>query len=91
MTDKPIIFSAPMIRAILRAGAWRRRRLSPLFVEWLMGWPCGHALCACSETGFIRWQQDMRGALSRPPMASGPWTWAPSADEPPEPCQIELI
>ena len=68
-----------------------RRRLNPLFVEWLMGWPPGHALCACSATEFTRWQRDMRGALSQLPMASGPWIWEPSADEPPEPCQIELI
>lgn len=24
---------------------------------------------------FIHWQQDMRGALSRLPTASGPWIW----------------
>lgn len=29
-----------------------RRRLNPLFVEWLMGWPSGHALCGCSEMEF---------------------------------------
>ena len=27
-----------------------RRRLHPLFVGWLMGWPIGHALCVCSAT-----------------------------------------
>ena len=63
-------------RRILKARA--RRRLNPLFVEWLMGWPPGHALCACSATEFTRWQRDMRGALLRLPMASGPWIWAPS-------------
>ena len=31
-----------------------RRRLNPLFVGWLMGWPIGHALCACSATEFTR-------------------------------------
>ena len=76
-------------RRILKGRA--KRRLNPLFVEWLMGWPPGHALCDCSEMEFIHWQQDMRGELSRMPMASGPWIWEPSADEPPEPCQIELI
>lgn len=56
------------------------RRLNPLFVEWLMGWPTGHALCACSATGFARWQQDMRGALSALPTACGPWIWEPPAE-----------
>jgi len=62
-------------RRILKARA--RRRLNPLFVGWLMGWPIGHALCACSETEFTHWQQHMRGALSQLPMASGPWIWRP--------------
>ena len=62
-------------RRILKAR--RRRRLNPLFVGWLMGWPIGHALCACSATEFTHWQQHMRGALSRLPMASGPWIWRP--------------
>jgi len=52
-----------------------RRRLNPLFVGWLMGWPIGHALCACSATEFTLWQQRMRGALSQLPTASGPWIW----------------
>lgn len=69
--------SPTKLRQWLKRGWWRKRRLNPLFVEWLMGWPCGHALCACSETEFTRWQQDMRGALSQLPMASGPWIWAP--------------
>ncbi|WP_259400357.1 DNA methyltransferase [Roseovarius sp. SCSIO 43702] len=75
-------------RRILRARA--RRRLNPLFVGWLMGWPIGHALCACSATAFIHWQQRMRGALSRLPMASGPWIWRPM-DEPEDPAQMNLF
>lgn len=63
-------------RRILKGRA--RRRLNPLFVGWLMGWPIGHALCACSATEFTLWQQHMRGALSRLPMASGPWIWLPT-------------
>ena len=62
-------------RRILKARA--RRRLNPLFVGWLMGWPIAHALCACWATEFIHWQQHMRGALSLLPMASGPWIWLP--------------
>ena len=75
-------------RRILKARA--RRRLNPLFVGWLMGWPIGHALCACSETEFILWQQRMRGALSRLPMASGPWIWRPSKG-PDRPAQMDLF
>lgn len=68
-------------------ATWRRlwkgrakRRLNPLFVEWLMGWPSGHALCASSETEFIRWQQRMRGALSHLPIDCGPWIWKPPTE-----------
>lgn len=64
-------------RRWLRKGSWRKRRLNPSFVEWLMSWPPGHAVCACSATGFIHWQQHMRGALSALPTASGPWIWEP--------------
>ncbi len=70
-------------------ATWRRlwksrakRRLNPLFVEWLMGWPPGHALCACSEMELSHWQQRMRGALSQLPMASGPWIWMEPAQQP---------
>ena len=65
-------------------ATWRRlwkgrakQRLNPIFVEWLMGWPPGHALCDCSATEFAHWQQDMRGALSAQPTASGAWIWEP--------------
>ncbi len=75
-------------RRILKARS--RRRLNPLFVGWLMGWPIGHALCACSATEFIHWQQHMRGALSQLPMASGPWIWRP-IDGPEGPAQMNLF
>ena len=75
-------------RRVLKARA--RRRLNPLFVGWLMGWPIGHALCACSATEFILWQQHMRGALSQLPMASGPWIWRPT-DGPEGPAQMNLF
>lgn len=65
-------------------ATWRRlwkgrskQRLNPIFVEWLMGWPPGHALCDCLATEFAHWQQDMRGALSALPTASGAWIWEP--------------
>lgn len=73
-----------------RAAWWSKRRLSPAFVTWLMGWPRGHALCVCSETEFTRWQRRMRGALSRLPMASGPWIWMPTA-EVTAPTQLSLL
>ena len=67
-----------------------RRRLNPLFVGWLMGWPIGHALCACSATAFTHWQRHMRGALSQLPMASGPWIWRPT-EGPEGPAQMDLF
>ena len=75
-------------RRILKARA--RRRLNPLFVGWLMGWPIGHALCAYSATEFTLWQQRMRGALSRLLMASGPWIWRPT-DGADSPAQMNLF
>ena len=75
-------------RRILKARA--RRRLNPLFVGWLMGWPIGHALCACSATEFTLWQQRMRGALLQLPMASGPWIWRPT-DQAQRPAQMDLF
>jgi hypothetical protein len=75
-------------RRILKARA--RRRLNPLFVGWLMGWPIGHALCACSGTEFTLWQQRMRGALSQLPMALGPWIWRPT-DGAEGPAQMTLF
>ena len=75
-------------RRILKGRA--RRRLNPLFVGWLMGWPIGHALCACSAMEFTLWQRHMRGALSQLPMASGPWIWRPS-DGPKGPAQMTLF
>jgi hypothetical protein len=75
-------------RRILKGRS--RRRLNPLFVGWLMGWPIGHALCACSAMEFILWRQRMRGALSRLPMASGPWIWRPT-DQAQHPMQMTLF
>jgi hypothetical protein len=80
-------------------ATWRRlqasggkRRLNPLFVEWLMAWPPGHSLCACSATEFTLWRQRMRFALSRLPMASGPWIWKAPADQTAEALsQIEMF
>ena len=75
-------------RRILKGRS--RRRLNPLFVGWLMGWPIGHALCACSATEFTLWQQHMRGALSQLPMASGPWIWRPT-DSAQRPAQMDFL
>jgi len=75
-------------RRVLKARA--RLRLNPLFVGWLMSWPIGHALYACSATEFTLWQQHMRCALSLLPMASGPWIWRPE-DGPVGPTQMNLF
>jgi len=75
-------------RRILKGRA--RRRLNPLFVGWLMGWPIGHALCACSAMEFTHWQRHMRGALSQLPMASGPWIWRPT-DAAQRPAQMDFL
>lgn len=40
------------------------RRLNPIFVEWLMGWPIGWTACGRSETGFVPWLRHSRSALS---------------------------
>ena len=75
-------------RRILKGRS--RRRLNPLFVGWLMGWPIGHALCVCSATEFTLWQRHMRGALSQLPMASGPWIWRPT-DAAQRPAQMDFL
>jgi hypothetical protein len=38
--------------------------LNPAFTEWLMGWPIGWTESVPAVTGWCRWQQHMRGALS---------------------------
>jgi hypothetical protein len=38
--------------------------LNPAFTEWLMGWPIGWTASVPAVTGWCRWQQRMRGALS---------------------------
>ena len=74
---------ATTLRRWLSKGAWRKARLNPLFVEWLMGWPPGHALCDCSATEFALWQRHTRGALSALPTAYGPWIWMPAQEPSP--------
>ena len=73
-----------------RQGRWRKRRLNPAFVEWLMGWPEGHALCASSETAWFHWRRHMLGALSQLPMACGPWIWEPRNDPSTEQMEMAL-
>lgn len=65
------------LRRLLKRGNYHKRRLNTVFVEWLMAWPPGHALCGCSATEFTLWQQHMRGALSVLPTASAAWIWEP--------------
>lgn len=82
--------SPATLRRLSRRDSFRRRRLNAVFVEWLMGWPPGHALCGCSVTEYILWQRHMRGALSRLPMASGAWILE-SAPEVTAPQQMEMF
>jgi hypothetical protein len=70
---------------------WTKARLNPAFVTWLMGWPTGHALCACSATEWSQFRQHMRGALSRLPTASGPWIWEPPVVETQPAFQMEMF
>lgn len=70
------------MRRLSKRDTYRKRRLNPVFVEWLMGWPPGHALCGCSATEYTRWQQHMRGALSAMPTASAAWIWEPPETAP---------
>ncbi len=74
--------SPATLRRLLKRGNWRKRRLNPVFVNSLMGWPPGHALCACSAMEWSRWQRHMRGALSALPTASGAWIWEPPIERP---------
>ena len=41
------------------------RRLNPLFVQWLMGWPIGWTNYEQSVTGCAQWQAQSRGYLSQ--------------------------
>lgn len=50
-------------RRTRRNGRRCPRRLNPLFVEWLMGWPSGWTSSACSAMEWSRWRQRMRSAL----------------------------
>ena len=81
---------AATLRRLSKRETWTKRRLNPLFVEWLMGWPPGHALCDCSATEWSLYVQRMRGALSHLPTASAAWIWEPPI-ETDEPMQMELI
>ena len=72
------------------AWIWASCLPNPIFVGWLMGWPIGHALCACSATEFTLWLRHMRGALSQLPMASGPWIWRPT-DQAQRPAQMDFL
>ena len=58
-------------RRILKARA--RRRLNPLFVGWLMGWPIGHALCACSATDLAGSLEPVALTRSNPLAAAHAW------------------
>lgn len=77
-----------VLRRWSRRGDWKKRKLNPLFVEWLMGWPTGLSLCDCSAMEFSRWSRHMRSELSSMPMASTPSIWNPPTETPE---QMELL
>jgi hypothetical protein len=64
--------SGPGVRLRLGNGApgkplpWT---INPRFLEWLMGWPIGWSDARSSATGWCRWLQRMRGALSELPLS----------------------
>mgnify|MGYP002129194793 CR=1 FL=1 len=59
--DSPNEHGAPCSRS----GQTSPRRLNPLFVEWLMGWPLGWTVpgSPLPETEWSRWWRRMRGSL----------------------------
>lgn len=79
------------IRRWLKRGNWRKRRLNPLFVEWLMLWPAGHALCDSWETELFLWRLRMLTVLSRLPLAYAQWIWKPSLRKSSESDQLTLL
>lgn len=56
--------SQTTLRRWLRDGNWRKRRLNPLFVSYLMGWPIAHALCGYSGTVSARCKPQWHGLHS---------------------------
>ena len=62
-----------------RLKYWLGRRLNPLFVEHLMGWPPGHALSSCSAMEFVLWQHRMRSAILPVTSDLHPSIWEPSS------------
>ena len=67
--------ASPLAQMTSKSGhtcSQKCRRLNPLFVEWLMGWPGGWTLLPTGridslswETAWSRWWRLMRSALSR--------------------------
>jgi len=69
-----------------RTKHWRSPRLNVPFVNWLMGWPHGHALSNCSAMAFALWLRQMRGAILPVTSDLHPSIWVPPAKNfnPPE-------
>lgn len=68
-TDQPSLFSLQVPETSksgepsLASTPSSRRRLNPVFVEWLMGWPPGSTGSGCSETECFHWMRHMRSYL----------------------------
>jgi hypothetical protein len=63
--DAHVALSRQAPRSLLggRKSSENTRRLNPLFVEWLLGWPTGMTDCGCAVTEWFPWLQRMRSAL----------------------------
>lgn len=64
--------SSPPVHLTLEYGrrcSTRTRTCSPEWLDWMMGWPPGWTDPTSPVTGFARWQQHMRTALSTLPSA----------------------
>jgi hypothetical protein len=79
---------ATTLRRWLRKGNWRKARLNPAFVGWLMNSPSGHHALNCSVIQWRHWQRQSRGALCHLPITFGPWIWEPPTETQPQPEQI---
>ncbi|MEM9726085.1 MAG: hypothetical protein AAF909_11545 [Pseudomonadota bacterium] len=77
--------------ALRRMGSSARKRLSPVFVERLMGWPNGAASSACSVTAWTAWWLHTRSDLCSRPLVRGAFVWIPPTARLKTPQQLSLF
>jgi hypothetical protein len=71
-SPSPVITPAPLSNGMSGPAA----SSSPRSAQGISAKPQSGTTCAASTP--THWQRHMRGALSRRPMASGPWIWRPA-------------